>query len=279
MTHKYVSSKVVISKIATQFKFSDTSWQSLVIEYIGEAIKLIGYHTGFIKIQDFKVPVSNYTAKIPCEFEVVDYITHCGCPLFLAYGPSVNSQSTPVIATHGEVMNYNDEVARIEKLKELIQEEELNIFNPDLSKIQAMREALNGIYNKLVSIGSTVSLGSHYEEFTGKFYWMEKGVIKTSFESGEIELTGTSLPLDEEGFPMILDSGNYLKAIEWYVLFQMLLGEYSHNKLDWREAESRWEDFRYRASNEAKMLSRAELDRFTARWNSIKRDRSFTYQV
>lgn len=283
MSFKKVSSLVILNKIASQFKFSDTGWQGLAIEYIGEAIRGIGHHTGFKKESKYKIQVRNYRAQIPCEFESIETIWYCGCPLLLAYDrdkihmPREGKSFKKSPASYVEIQEYNKIVDRINYLVKQIEEEPVDIMNPDLTSINALKDALNESYWQLQQIGT--ELGDNYKSFNGNWYYIENDFIKTSFPSGDIYIDGNTFHLDDNGYPMVVDTYKYQKALEWYVIFQLLLGEYDHNKLDWREAENRWEDFRQRAANEPKIMGIDKLERFTRRWNSIKRSIELTYQV
>lgn len=100
--------------------------------------------------------------------------------------------------------------------------------------------------------------------------------LEFPFETGEVKLIYIVFPTDEEGFPLIIDTFKYKKAIEWYVMSQMILGGYKHhdNTIDYKFANEMWEDFAYKAQNEIKMPSIDRMERFARMWTSIKLDRT-----
>lgn len=64
---------------------------------------------------------------------------------------------------------------------------------------------------------------SKYEECPNEYtYTVEKGIIKTSFEEGYIQIVYKSIATDEEGYPLIPDDQDTKFAIEYYILFKYL---------------------------------------------------------
>ena len=57
------------------------------------------------------------------------------------------------------------------------------------------------------------------QEFT---YYVENGVITTSFEEGNVHISYESLPVDENGFPLIPDNIKVREGIYYYILHQHL---------------------------------------------------------
>jgi len=62
-------------------------------------------------------------------------------------------------------------------------------------------------------------------------YTVQNGVIFTSFEEGEIEISYKSLPVDDDGFPLIPNNQKTKLAIEYYVLYRFLEPLYDIGKI------------------------------------------------
>lgn len=56
-------------------------------------------------------------------------------------------------------------------------------------------------------------------EFT---YTIQSGVIKTSFKDGYVQVAYQSLPVDEEGYPLIPDNEKVILAIEYFIRYSHL---------------------------------------------------------
>lgn len=77
----------------------------------------------------------------------------------------------------------------------------------------------------------------------GDFTWKLQGdIIYTSFKCGKIMVSYTTLETDEDGFPLLIDNSNFLKAFELYVkknIFTVLFdeGKINMNVLNHTEQE------------------------------------------
>lgn len=60
---------------------------------------------------------------------------------------------------------------------------------------------------------------NNIEEFT---YTAENGVMFTSFSEGYVQIAYLSLPIDDEGYPLVTNDQDTLLALEYYILFRYL---------------------------------------------------------
>ena len=56
--------------------------------------------------------------------------------------------------------------------------------------------------------------GNHYGELTFK---TQNTIIYTSIKEGKIKISYKAIPVDEDGFPLLIDNPTYLKALELYI--------------------------------------------------------------
>ena len=68
----------------------------------------------------------------------------------------------------------------------------------------------------------------HFEE--GAFKTQGR-VIYTSFPEGKVEIAYKSIPVDEDGFPMVIDNENYLAALEAYIKKQVFTVKFETGKM------------------------------------------------
>lgn len=85
-----------------------------------------------------------------------------------------------------------------------------------------------------------------------EYYHIEVNSIVTSFPTGEITLHYYSLPVDEEGYPLIPDIPSYKEAIYWYVLTKLIGAGYKHRVFDFNMVEEQWNGHRNIAIDHAK---------------------------
>lgn len=274
MNIKKVSSKAILTRIES-LGLSGTGWHGEALEAIGDAIRGIGYHLGFKTEKGMKIKVSNFKAFLPSCLETLDEVKLDGCPLVLVYDRDnvcCNAPKSP--ANYSDIVEYNEIIDNINKLRQKIEQESTS-ENPDYEALEAMSSELNKAHNLVSTFGT---LNSNYSFYKGGWFTVEDNVLTVNFSEGELEIDGQIYDLDEEGYPYIVDTFKYQTAVYWYVLYQLLLGEYDHPKITWQQAFQMWEDYRQRAANEPKILDSNQNDRFVRRWNSITRDNREIYR-
>lgn len=62
-------------------------------------------------------------------------------------------------------------------------------------------------------------------------YTIERGVIKTSFEKGEVIIAYKALPTDCDGYPLIPDNVKVKRAIHYFILYEHLAPLYDIGKV------------------------------------------------
>lgn len=258
-----------VLQMISSLGLSGSGWQGEAIEYIGEAVQGIGFHAGYEKFSDMKVEVYNHKAHIPSCIETIHGVKSNGCPLVLAYDTDNMCECNPLKspASYNDITKYNEIIDNINCLRERILQGEED--KCDTTLLTAMKEELNRAY---AMIGTFGTLGSGYSSYKGGWFSIENKIITVPFAEGEIELSGLRYKIDDRGYPLLVDSFKYKTAVYWYTLFKLLIGEYDHPKLNWKEAFQMWEEYREQAENEGFKLSPIQMDRFVHRWNSITRD-------
>lgn len=56
-------------------------------------------------------------------------------------------------------------------------------------------------------------------------------IIYTSFPEGTVQIAYKAIPVDEDGFPMVIDNENYLAALEAYIKKQVFTIKFETNKI------------------------------------------------
>lgn len=105
----------------------------------------------------------------------------------------------------------------------------------------------------------------------GEWYDVNPPYIRTSFESGTIDLFYRSYEMDEEGFLLIPDVAEYREALVWNVLKNLILEGYKLKdpRIDFVFAEEMWEKYKHSAKGKVRRFSRDERERFARMWNSL----------
>lgn len=101
---------------------------------------------------------------------------------------------------------------------------------------------------------------------------VQNRVIITSFPEGKVIVSYKAIPVDDEGYPLLIDNSKYLKALELYIkcqLFTVLfdLGKVSQQVLNHTEQEYGWSAGQL--SEEFKTPSVSEMESITNMLNQI----------
>lgn len=249
----------------SRFKINNSNWRADAIDNIGLIINEIGYHTGYTS-DIISLEVSNYKVKVPKEVVSVGKIRHNGTNLALAndrdsYDGYYLNKGVPKTASPEHVLELNKEAKRLDTLKELYldtpTEEILIQIQDSQRKISKLVEGVT--YNKYIN-------GCGFN-----WYRLEGGYIKTSFESGTIEIDADIFMTDNEGLPMVIDTFKYTEACIWGILYYLLIGGYVHPVLTLNYVEGKKDFYVLQAQNEPKIMSIDRHQRFTEEWSTLAR--------
>ena len=261
-----ISSKMLLQSTATKFNINNSNWRSDAKEWIGQAMEFIGYHIGF-DYSDTILKIKNYRCVIPSNMETIFYVKYNSIRIPLGvdksdYGYVRQCDGTrPNILSDTEVQDLSKEIDRLNALREM------DVSQPGV--VDSIQDSVDKINKYLGTSYLGAGYSSYYRHY---FYNVDNGYIKTSFESGSILVEGRKFPVDEDGNLLIVNTVKYRTAVEWYIIYMLMLQGYSSPVIkDWREAESRWNDFMIQAQNEGKMPDMEQLERFSQRWNTATR--------
>lgn len=99
---------------------------------------------------------------------------------------------------------------------------------------------MNKLANEAFLYGMSYSFNKTNETFI-----MENGWFKTSFKEGELDIQYQSLPVDDEGFPLVPDDESYRDAIFWYIAHKYFYIKSISEDRFWRFYKDAEEKFRY----------------------------------
>lgn len=85
----------------------------------------------------------------------------------------------------------------------------------------------------------------HFEEPAFK---TQGRVIFTSFPEGCVEIAYKSIPVDEDGFPLLIDNENYLAALEAFIKLQIFTIKFDTGKITSNVLQNAQQDYAWRAA-------------------------------
>lgn len=103
---------------------------------------------------------------------------------------------------------------------------------------------------------------------TSEHYTLNPDFIYTSFEEGTLKVSYLSIPIDEEGFPLIPDNQYFKEALFWYCYRQLLLRGYQSKvpEINYFFADEKWRFYCSGARNKMNYPSLDQYERFRETW-------------
>jgi len=293
MIYKNVSSKEILRKVFRDLKPSHADFIHDAIEWIGEALEHIGASSQLCKKQAV-IQIHNHRGNLPGDLYYIDQVAVNTCT-----GPSTQSEITELSKQIG-VLNSNLSIyyAKVNNAVTLsangtynsvLTPTDLESFDSyhsttlnQLTTLNSRMQVLEGIYfnssgtcMQLLEYGtSTFHAGAHCDECANATvrykdtYVINCGMIQTSFESGQVCLSYTAFPTDDECYPMVPDDISYREAMFWYIYKKLLLQGFSlrNKQIGYDYADAMWQKYCTQARNAANYPDIAKYQSFMDQW-------------
>lgn len=115
--------------------------------------------------------------------------------------------------------------------------------------------------------------GKYYNHLQQEPQFKTQGrVLFTTFPEGKVKMAYKSIPVDDEGLPLIIDNSKYLKCLELYVKCQLFTELFEQGKLSLQVLNHTEQEYSWAAgqlSEEFKTPSEAEMQSITNILNQI----------
>lgn len=97
-------------------------------------------------------------------------------------------------------------------------------------------------------------------------------IIYTSFPEGIVELAYKSIPVDEEGYPLLIDDENYLAALEAYIKVRVFTVKFDTGKITapvLQNAQTEYAWLSAQLMDTMTIPSMSEMESITRMWNNL----------
>lgn len=97
-------------------------------------------------------------------------------------------------------------------------------------------------------------------------------VIFTSFPEGIVTLSYRAIPVDEDGFPMVIDNGTYLDALEGYIKMKVFEVKFDQQKIPagvFQNAQQQYAASAKLLQSEFTLPSPSEMESIARLWNTM----------
>lgn len=206
-----------------------------VVRYTLRFISLHGYPKMFQEKQD-KIEIKDYRGLLPCDLISILQVRDAHSKVCLR------------AMTNSFVRGFENGGNRLDKANEKKNEEsrEQDKYDP--------------FYHRPYHF---------YEEPSFK---TQGRVIYTSFPEGCLEIAYKAIPVDEDGFPLLIDNENYLAALEAYVKLKVFTIKYDTGKISAGILQNAQQDYAWNAAelgSEFNTPSVSEAEALSRFWNTM----------
>jgi hypothetical protein len=278
MIYKSVSSKQIIAKVITDLRLREEDHRiSDMTEWVGEALDTIGAIRQYnIKVTGKEgeplLTISNYQAKLP------DNIIK---PIFIQYSNRVDGPFVP-IKWNTNPISFRGEETAVNSTTNLMGTNDVTYFTMDLMGITfeeamtllaedpAFAARVNAI---MISDNILISRVVDANFFsTSLKYTINNNYIKMNVPDGYIRMVYTSIPVDEDNYPLVPDDSSFRDAIYWYIVTKLYYPDWVNGTIRdrvYEHAESKWRFFAKQAYAVALMPDLGQLESMKDQWNKL----------
>lgn len=242
MLYTYVSSKEVIARIIRNTRIQDSSFIEDMSEWIPEAMGYMRTKQQ-LNVTYKDIEISFYKGKMPCGLIGLGAVECCG-------GRMRYANTVRAMEVARQTTECNNETTPSLFITEVATQNQAAFTGPQ-----------NYIWKTDLVSAQQLPCCNHY-------YNVEMGYINTSMCEGTVRLHYTTMPIDEEGFPLIPDNENYKEALYCYNRAKMIGAGYKDTVYSENELMQRFELYASRAMGQIKYPS---VDQMQTRINTLTR--------
>lgn len=146
----------------------------------------------------------------------------------------------------------------------------------DLISINQIKECKTGIC--LRSMTDNFMPREHRDKYEGhkrpqEFTFKTQGrVIYTSFKSGDIMVSYKSVPIDEDGFPLLIDNPVFMRTLELYIKMEEFTTLFDMGKISPAVLQNTQQQYAWSAGqlqSEFTIPSQSEMESISRMWNTL----------
>lgn len=245
--HTSTSVKEIIARVIRNSGYKvPSTYLDDMLEWIPEGMdQLETKHTLVTKSTPSKdkvgsIVTQNHVAKLPCGLvEILAVENDQGLRLYTGSDTTdVTNQSTRY---HNGTINSEDLGGRVTSFQ----------VDPSLHNSLLGTELANTPAPSVPFKGEDIVRDDDLQ--TEDYYKIQLDTIQTSQESMFIKIHYLSLPVDAEGYPLVVNNENYKSALYWYVMKQLIGAGFEHKVFNYQYCDDQFEKFGARALAEIKM--------------------------
>ena len=175
------------------------------------------------------------------------------------------------IHKHGYPKFYEDKQAEVEI------HQFRGVLPCDLVSIVQVKDCQSGLCMRSMTDSFGMMSDGREERREGRHHpeasWKTQGtVIYTSFPEGRVEIAYKSTPVDDDGFPMLIDNESYLDALEAYISMKVIRNKFRQGKIPaavYQDAQQEYAVAARELMTEMTTPSISEMESISRMWNTL----------
>lgn len=266
--NNYITVNHIIFRLKTMFGVNIDHRRMDIIEMIGWAISEIGYTMGHMD-DTIEMTVTDYkTNRLNSDIIIVKNVVKDD---EILYNRKVG------FANEANLQKIQNDIISILKNKVCYNVEEVdkNCIEKDCHGKPVTP------YDSIMGVGANYDILAKAEydflntyvnlrlKKTSSFWWyLEGNVIKTNLDNGDVLVHCKKMLTDEDGYPMIINSPDYINYILYSVLFNLISSGFRHPTISYEFAFRHKERYVAKARNEY-IISSFNPVKFEEQWNKV----------
>lgn len=140
----------------------------------------------------------------------------------------------------------------------------------DLISINQIKECKTGVC--LRSMTDNFMPKEHYDRSAGYTFKTQGQVLYVSFKTGDISVSYKAIPVDKDGFPLLIDNPVFLKALEAYIKREAFTILFDMGKIAPAVLQNTQQSYAWLAGqlqSEFTVPSQSEMESISRMWNTL----------
>lgn len=265
--HNYITVNHIIFRLKAMFNVNIETMRNIIIEMIGWAIAEVGFSIGYYD-DVVEMTVDDYRTK-PIDSDIL-YIKN-----IINNGELLKNNKQNGFLNTVNIEKIQNDIIGILKSKNCCDREPID---PECIEKDDCGKPLKTPYDSIMSVGENYNiltkdlfyiLSNKPLTKSDDFWWYQEGnVIKTNLDKGVVNVHCKKMLTDEEGYPMINNSPDYINYLLYTVLFNLIAGGYRHPTISFEMATMYKDRYISKARNE-KIISDFNPKAFEKQWNLV----------
>lgn len=242
--NEYVSIKLILDRLLRHPLLQDLQFDA-ALDYTVDFMRIVGMPRMFEE-KHTEIKIDKYRGILPEDMYRIISVTYNGNKLYYAGDSSLVVENEDSVNTDQPSEPYEN--------------------NGTESDILPAEAITRGDFVFVQNIQTYVQ----NKQYKKDCYKIQGNLIYTNIKEGILDVIYSSIPTDDEGFPMILDNSSYLRALELYIKKQWFTILFDMGKIAGPVLQNTQQEYAWAVGDCQSEFNRMTLDQAELFYNSMK---------